>query len=78
MICIFTTRLRCFVTLLFLFILTITYPQKVLWEKTYGGLHADYLFDMQPTPDYGFILAGSSVSDVGASKSDKKVGVMDY
>lgn len=34
------------------------YSQDILWEKTYGGIHADYLFDAQPTVDYGFILAG--------------------
>ena len=67
------------ILLLFFFTgISLTYPQKVSWEKTYGGLHADYLFDIQPTPDYGFILAGSSVSDVGGSKSEKKQGVMDF
>lgn len=55
-----------------------THAQKIEWEKTYGGLQADYLYDIQPTPDYGFILAGSSVSDVGGSKSDAKVGVLDF
>lgn len=70
--------LQCLLSCVFLLFITSAYPQKVLWEKTYGGLHADYLLDMQPTPDYGFILAGSSVSDVGGSKSDGKVGVLDY
>lgn len=60
------------------FCVSLLFPQKVEWEKTYGGLHADYLYDIQPTPDYGFILAGSSVSDVGGSKSDAKVGVLDF
>ncbi|TPD74129.1 hypothetical protein, partial [Flavobacterium microcysteis] len=36
--------------------------QDILWEKSYGGNHSEYLFDAQPTPDYGFILAGSSLS----------------
>ena len=35
--------------------------QDILWEKSFGGKHADYLFDAQPTADYGFILAGSSI-----------------
>tara|TARA_R110002072_G_scaffold235697_1_gene393312 strand:+ start:25926 stop:27551 length:1626 start_codon:yes stop_codon:yes gene_type:complete len=60
------------------FCVSLLFSQKVEWEKTYGGLHADYLYDIQPMPDYGFILAGSSVSDVGGSKSDAKVGVMDF
>jgi hypothetical protein len=32
-----------------------TFAQDILWEKSYGGKHADYLFDVVPTPDYGFI-----------------------
>lgn len=60
------------------FCVSLLFSQKVAWEKTYGGLHGDYLYDIQPTPDYGFILAGSSVSDVGGSKSDAKVGVLDF
>lgn len=67
-----------FTILTTLFCVTLSFSQKVEWEKTYGGLHADYLYDIQPTPDYGFILAGSSVSDVGGSKSDAKVGVLDF
>ena len=40
-----------------------SYSQKVLWEKTIGGEHSEYLFDMVPTFDYGFLLAGSFISD---------------
>jgi len=47
-----------YLLLFFLFPLIIQ-SQEILWEKTYGGIHADYLFDAQPTADYGFILAGS-------------------
>lgn len=76
---IFSCRKQCFLAFLFVFSgIFIAVSQKVSWEKTYGGLHADYLFDIQPTPDYGFILAGSSVSDVGGSKSESKVGVLDF
>lgn len=72
-------RKQCFFAFLFVFsIIFLANSQKIAWEKTYGGLHADYLFDIQPTPDYGFILAGSSVSDVGGSKSETKVGVLDF
>lgn len=68
----------CFSILTAFFCISMSFSQKVSWEKTYGGLHADYLYDIQPTPDYGFILAGSSVSDVGGSKSDSKVGILDF
>lgn len=54
------------------------YSQDIQWEKSYGGIHADYLFDAQPTADYGFILAGSSVSDKTGNKTDDNHGDLDY
>ena len=44
------------------FSLSTLHAQDVLWEKSYGGKQADYLLDAQPTADYGFILAGASLS----------------
>lgn len=54
------------------------HAQDVLWEKSYGGKHSDYLFDAQPTPDYGFILAGSSLSKKTGNKTDDGSGDLDY
>ncbi|WP_337968715.1 T9SS type A sorting domain-containing protein [uncultured Flavobacterium sp.] len=56
----------------------LTYSQDIIWEKSYGGQHADYLFDAQPTADYGFILAGSSLSNKTGNKSDDNHGDLDY
>lgn len=61
-----------------LFLPIIVYSQDILWEKSYGGIHADYLFDALPTADYGFILAGSSVSDKTGNKEDDNHGDLDY
>jgi len=48
--------------------------QKIQWQKTLGGVHADYLYDAMPTLDYGFIMVGGSLSndtgDVGKSEGD--------
>lgn len=52
--------------------------QDILWEKSYGGTHGDYLLDAIPTADYGFILAGSSVSDNTGTKKEKNKGHLDY
>jgi hypothetical protein len=52
--------------------------QDILWEKSYGGKHADYLFDVIPTPDYGFILAGSSLSKKTGTKTEDNRGDLDY
>lgn len=54
------------------------YAQNILWEKTIGGKHSEYLFDMTPTPDYGFILAGSSLSNKSGSKTTNNQGNLDY
>ncbi|WP_163410245.1 T9SS type A sorting domain-containing protein [Flavobacterium ajazii] len=54
------------------------YSQDILWEKSYGGKHADYLFDAIPTADYGFILAGSSLSDKTGNKTEDNHGDLDY
>lgn len=54
------------------------FAQDILWEKSYGGKHADYLFDVIPTPDYGFILAGSSLSKKTGNKTDDNKGDLDY
>ena len=52
--------------------------QDILWEKSYGGKHADYLFDVIPTPDYGFILVGSSLSKKTGNKTEDNLGDLDY
>ena len=52
--------------------------QEILWEKSYGGIHADYLMDALPTADYGFILGGSSLSNKTGNKSDNNKGDLDY
>lgn len=54
------------------------FAQDILWEKSYGGKHADFLFDVIPTPDYGFILAGSSLSKKTGNKTEDNRGDLDY
>jgi hypothetical protein len=61
-----------------LLISTTSNAQDILWEKSYGGKHAEYLFDAQPTADYGFILAGSSISGKTGNKEDANKGDLDY
>ena len=59
-------------------IMTSVTAQDIKWEKSYGGKHADYLMDAIPTADYGFILAGSSLSNKTGNKSDNNLGDFDY
>lgn len=52
--------------------------QDILWEKSYGGKHAEYLLDAQPTADYGFILAGASLSKKTGNKTEDNKGNLDF
>jgi hypothetical protein len=54
------------------------FSQDILWEKSIGGKHADYLFDAVPTADYGFLLAGSSLSSKTGKKTEANQGDLDY
>ncbi len=55
-----------------------SYSQDILWEKSSGGKHADYLMDAKATSDYGFILAGSSLSPKSGNKTEGNNGDLDY
>lgn len=57
---------------------TFLFSQDILWEKSIGGKHADYLFDAVATADYGYILAGSSLSGKTGKKTDDNQGDLDY
>jgi hypothetical protein len=61
-----------------LFVPLLMQSQNILWEKSYGGKNADYLFDAQPTADNGFILAGSSLSGKTGNKTAGNNGDLDY
>lgn len=60
------------------FAVSMAYSQDILWEKSFGGKHAELLFDAIPTPDYGFILAGSSVSGKNGNKEIINNGDFDF
>lgn len=68
----------CTLLALTLFSFNKTFAQDILWEKSYGGKHADFLTDAVPTPDYGFILGGSSLSKKTGNKTEDNRGDLDY
>ena len=37
----------------------------IQWQQSYGGNGNDYANDIQPTPDGGYIMVGSSTSNNG-------------
>lgn len=60
--------------LLILFLPLFIYSQDVIWEKSYGEIHADYLFDTQPTANYGFVSGGSSMFNKIGNKTNHNPG----
>ncbi|MDQ4140866.1 MAG: T9SS type A sorting domain-containing protein, partial [Bacteroidota bacterium] len=51
---------------------------KKIWDKTYGGSSYDFLQDVQPTTDGGYIIGGHSFSGANGSKSTASKGFGDY
>lgn len=56
----------------------LTFAQEILWERSYGGIDTEYLFDAYPTMDNGFLLAGSSLSDASGDRTESNVQGLDY
>lgn len=52
--------------------------QDIQWQQVLGGVHSEYLYDVKATPDYGFLLIGSSFSEDSGNKSGKGQGDLDY
>jgi hypothetical protein len=49
-----------------------------IWDRTIGGSKNDKLNSLQQTADGGYILGGSSNSDIGRDKTELSKGVYDY
>lgn len=52
--------------------------QEIEWQNTIGGTLGDDIYCIQPTNDGGFILAGSSTSDISGDKTENSNGGEDY
>lgn len=49
-----------------------------IWNKAYGGLGGESAFSIIPGPFGGYVLGGSSSSDISGEKSENRYGVTDY
>src|SRR5690606_34116811 len=52
--------------------------QAIEWQQVLGGAHSEYMYDVKATPDYGFLIVGSSFSEDSGNKSEKGQGDLDY
>ncbi|MBK0401510.1 gliding motility-associated C-terminal domain-containing protein [Adhaeribacter sp. BT258] len=48
-----------------------------IWDKTFGGSSADFLYKLQQTLDGGYILGGDSESGMSGDKSQPSQGIQD-
>ncbi|MGB6093749.1 MAG: T9SS C-terminal target domain-containing protein, partial [Moheibacter sp.] len=69
----------CLLLLPFLICSTVkVHSQSIEWQQVLGGAHSEYLYDVKATPDYGFLLAGSSFSGKTGTKTEAGQGDLDY
>lgn len=51
---------------------------EIEWDKTIGGSSSDWLYSFVQTNDSGYILGGTSVSDISGDKTANNFGSDDY
>ena len=51
---------------------------NIQWQNTIGGLSADMPYSIQQTLDFGYIVAGSSLSGITGDKTDPNNGGYDF
>ena len=51
---------------------------SIEWQKTYGGDDVDFLYSVIQTTDGGFILGGSSSSNISGDKTENSRGQTDF
>lgn len=61
-----------------LLVYSTTSAQLILWDKSFGGNASDILYEMTPTPDNGFILAGATHSSESGNLKVLGNGNYDY
>ena len=58
-------------------LLKLNFSGNIEWQKVIGGGGADYLSAIEPTPDGGFLIGGSSNSPLSADKTEPSWGGFD-
>lgn len=51
---------------------------NILWQKTYGGIYTDYLYNISQTSEGGYICSGYSDSPISGNKTENGNGNFDF
>lgn len=51
---------------------------QIEWQHTIGANNNDYFWGFEMTPDGGYIIGGTSFSDISGDKTEDVMGSMDY
>lgn len=51
---------------------------NVQWDKTIGGIKADFCYAVVQSNDGGYLVAGDSQSDISGDKTENSKGITDY
>ncbi|MGB3344594.1 MAG: hypothetical protein WBA61_11820 [Aequorivita sp.] len=68
------------ITIMLLFIVAFTSEAQdiaIQWQKTVGGGDRDDLNDINPTADGGYIIGGTSLSNISGEKTENSNGDRD-
>ncbi len=52
--------------------------RNIQWQKTAGGSDNDYVNGLVQTPDGGYVLSGSSASNISGEKTENSRGAFDF
>ncbi|SHM44821.1 T9SS type B sorting domain-containing protein [Flavobacterium xinjiangense] len=61
-----------------MWIIKIDASGNIMWQKTFGGNNSDWVQSIVKTTDGGYILAGSSHSNISGEKSENSRGLGDF
>src|SRR5438093_945448 len=73
--------MKKFILILFLlpaFCILKSFGQEIEWQNTIGGSFFDQLYSIQQTSDGGYIIGGSSISNISGDKTENSNGGEDY
>jgi hypothetical protein len=59
-------------------IISNAFSQEIEWQNTIGGSGEDFLTSMQQTIDGGYIIGGTSNSNISGDKNENSQGNFDY